>query len=59
MPSEAKELEREEREQEAELETLLADAMREAWPRNAAIWIGVVAGSLVVILVVLVVVSGG
>ena len=59
MPSEAKELEKVQKEQERDLEELLADTMRQEWPRNAAIWIGVVLGSLVVILLLLVLVTGG
>jgi hypothetical protein len=59
MPSEAKELEKEERELQRELDELLAVTIRKEWPRNAAIWVGVVVGSFAVILGVLVLLTGG
>jgi hypothetical protein len=59
MPSEAKDLEREEQGLQRDLDELLADSIRKEWPRNAAIWLGVVIGSFAVIIVVLVVVTGG
>jgi hypothetical protein len=59
MPSEAKELEKEEQDLQHDLDELLADTIRQEWPRNAAIWLGVVVGSFAVIIVVLLLVTGG
>jgi hypothetical protein len=59
MPSQAKQLEKEEQELQQDLDELLADTMRQEWAKNAAIWLGVVLGSFVVILLVLMAISGG
>jgi hypothetical protein len=59
MPSEAKDLEKEERDLQHELDELLADTIRQEWPRNAAIWLGVVIGSFAVNIGVLVLLTGG
>jgi hypothetical protein len=59
MPSEAKDLEKEERDLQHDLDELLADTIRQEWPRNAAIWLGVVTGSFAVIIGVLVLLTGG
>lgn len=59
MPGDAKELEKEERDLQSELDELLEDTIRQAAPRNAAIWLGVVLGSFALVLVLLWIVTGG
>jgi hypothetical protein len=59
VADEADEMERIRREQEAELTKLIAADIREAWVQNTLIWIGVVGGSLLVVLGLLVFVTGG
>jgi hypothetical protein len=59
VPSVAKAVEEEERELQRDLDELLADTIRREWARNVAIWLGVVIGSFAVIILVLIMVTGG
>jgi hypothetical protein len=59
VPRVAKAVEEEERALQRDLDELLADTIRREWARNAAIWLGVVIGSFAVIILVLIVVTGG
>lgn len=59
MASKAKELEKAEKELQKDLDELIADTMQQEWPKNTGIWLGVVLGSLALILLVLIVISGG
>jgi hypothetical protein len=53
--------EREERQRQLEqdLDRILGDTMRRGWRLNTTWWIGVVGGSFLLILLILVAVSGG
>ena len=57
--TDADRVEREERELQAELDRLIVDKMRAEWAKNTVIWLGVVLGSMVVVLGVLQLVTGG
>jgi hypothetical protein len=57
--TDAQQVEREERELQEELERLIADTMRAEWAKNTVIWLGVVLGSMAIVLAVLLVVTGG
>ena len=59
MPRVAKAVEEEEQALQRDLDELLADTIRREWARNAAIWLGVVIGSFAVIIIVLLLVTGG
>jgi hypothetical protein len=59
MASPAKELEKEEKDLQKDLDELLADTLKQEWPLNAAIWLGVVLGSLLVILLLMMAITGG
>ncbi len=58
MSDEAAEVKRIRREQEEHLIRLIEDDINEAWLRNTLIWLGVVGGSFVVVLGVLVILAG-
>jgi hypothetical protein len=51
--TDADRVEREERELREELERLIVDKMRAEWAKNTAIWLGVVIGSMAIVLGVL------
>ena len=57
MKATARAVEREERELEAELATLIEDKIKEDGPRNAAIFIGVIALGLVLDVVLLLILT--
>jgi hypothetical protein len=59
MAGDAKQLEEEERELQGDLDELIEDTIRREAPKNAAIWLGVVLGSFVVVLAMLWLVTGG
>ena len=51
--TDAQQVEREERELQEELERLIIDTMRAEWAKNTVIWLGVVLGSMAIVLGVL------
>jgi hypothetical protein len=59
VADDATELEKVRREQQVQLDELIAEELGRAWLRNALIWIGVVGGSGIVVIGVLVAVTGG
>jgi hypothetical protein len=59
MAGDAKQLEKEERELQGDLDELIEDTIRQEAPKNAAIWLGAVLGSFVVVLAMLWLVTGG
>jgi hypothetical protein len=51
--TDAERVEREDRELREDLEQLIADTMRAEWAKNTVIWLGVVLGSMAIVLGVL------
>ena len=58
MGDDADELERVRRRQEEHLNELITHDIREAWLRNTLIWIGVVGGSLLAVIGLMILVTG-
>ena len=51
--TDAERVKREDRELREDLERLIADTMRDEWAKNTAIWLGVVLGSMAIVLGIL------